>query len=70
MESLEQLQKQLDSLEELRTIVKTMKALSAASVRQYEQAVKALAGYYRTVERGLHVVLKNSQVLSDAAHHA
>ncbi|SET60103.1 F-type H+-transporting ATPase subunit gamma [Nitrosomonas marina] len=60
MESLEQLYKQRNSLEELRTIVKTMKALSAASVRQYEQAVIALAGYYRTVERGLHVVLKNT----------
>ncbi|MCP5291578.1 MAG: F0F1 ATP synthase subunit gamma [Burkholderiales bacterium] len=67
MESLEQLHKQLDSLEELRTIVKTMKALSAASVRQYEQAVKALDGYYRTVERGLHVVLKSTSTIPFAA---
>jgi F-type H+-transporting ATPase subunit gamma len=59
MEALEHLHKQLDSLDELRTIVKTMKALSAASIRQYEQAVTALAGYYRTVERGLHVVLQD-----------
>ena len=58
MESLEHLRGQLDSLDELRTIVKTMKALSAASIRQYEQAVNALASYYRTVERGLHVVLR------------
>lgn len=61
MESLELLHKQLDSLDELRTIVRTMKALSAASIRQYEQAVNALDGYYRTVERGLHVVLKEKQ---------
>jgi F-type H+-transporting ATPase subunit gamma len=59
MESLEHLHKQLDSLDELRTIVRTMKALSAASIRQYEQSVTALTGYYRTVERGLHVVLKD-----------
>lgn len=59
MESLDQLHRQLDSLDELRTIVKTMKALSAASIRQYEQAVVALAGYYRTIERGLHVVLRD-----------
>lgn len=70
MESLEQLHRQLDSLEELRTIVKTMKALSAASVRQYEQAVKALTGYYQTVERGLYVVLKNTPSLQTAAHDA
>lgn len=61
METAEQLHNQLDSLDELRTIVKTMKALSAASIRQYEQAVEALAGYFRTVERGLHVVLKEMQ---------
>lgn len=59
MESLEHLQKRLDSLGDLRGIVKTMKALSAANIHQYEQAVRALAGYYRTVEMGLHVVLKD-----------
>jgi F-type H+-transporting ATPase subunit gamma len=62
METLEYLHKQLESLDELRTIVKTMKALSAASIRQYEQAVRALAGYYETVERGLHVVLKDMEL--------
>lgn len=59
MESLEQLHSQLNSLDELRTIIKTMKALSAASIRQYEQAVNALGAYHRTVERGLYVVLKD-----------
>jgi len=61
MESLERVHRQLESLNELRTIVKTMKALSAASIRQYEQAVVAVGGYYRTVERGLHVVLRNME---------
>lgn len=57
MESLEQLRRKLDSAQDLRTIVKTMKALSAASIRQYEQAAHAVSGYYRTVRRGLQVVL-------------
>lgn len=57
MESLEYLQKQLNSLDELRSIVKTMKALSAANIHQYEQAVSAMAGYYETIEMGLRVVL-------------
>jgi F-type H+-transporting ATPase subunit gamma len=61
VESLELLHRQLDNLDELRTIVKTMKALSAASIRQYEQAVQALAGYYRTVEQGLQIVLRDMQ---------
>ncbi len=67
MEALEQLHKQLDSLDDLRSIVKTMKALSAASIRQYEQAVAALAGYYQTVERGLYVVLKDMQQAPSSA---
>lgn len=61
MESLEQLHKHLDSLNDLRTIVKTMKALSAASIRQYEQAVSALSGYYQIVEHALRVTLKDME---------
>lgn len=57
MESLEYLQKQLNSLDELHGIVKTMKALSAANIHQYEQAVSAMTGYYQTIEMGLRVVL-------------
>jgi F-type H+-transporting ATPase subunit gamma len=60
METQEQLQSRLHSLEELRTIVKTMKALSAASIRQYERAADAVGGYYETVERGLQVVLRDA----------
>jgi F-type H+-transporting ATPase subunit gamma len=61
MESLERLSKQLNSLNDLRNIVTTMKTLSAASIRQYEQAVTAVDGYYRSVERGLHVVLRKME---------
>ena len=59
MESLERLQGQLETLDELHTIVKTMKSLSTASIRQYEQAVAALADYHRTVELGLQAVLRD-----------
>ncbi len=57
MESPEHLHRQIEGLEDLRTIVKTMKSLSAVSIRQYEQAVEALGHYYRTVELGLRAVL-------------
>jgi len=57
MESTEHLQKHLASLQELQAIVRTMKALSAASIRQYEQASDSLVDYYRTVELGLHAAL-------------
>lgn len=58
MEALEHLHRQLEGLEDLRDIVGTMKALSAASVRQYEHAAEALADYYRTVELALHAALR------------
>lgn len=58
MES-EHLARQLNSLEKLHDIVRSMKALSATSIRQYEQSVDALSGYYRTIELGLYVALKD-----------
>lgn len=70
MESTERLERQLHSLDELRGIVGTMKALSAASIRQYENAVEALAGYYRTVERGLHVVARDLALPPSTARRA
>jgi len=60
MESTEHLHKHLDSLKELQGIVRTMKALSAASIRQYERAAGSLTDYYRTVELGLHAVLRRT----------
>lgn len=59
MKSLEQFQKQLDGLHELRNIVKTMKSVSAASIRQYEQAAASLAGYTHCVELSLCAVMKS-----------
>jgi F-type H+-transporting ATPase subunit gamma len=37
-----------------------MKALAASSIGQYEKAIGALAEYYRTVELGLHVCLRDT----------
>ncbi len=61
MESVERLQRRIGTLRELHTIVRTMKALSAVSIRQYENAAQSLSEYYRTVELGLHVVLKDME---------
>jgi len=40
------------------SVVKTMKALAAVSIRQYQKAVESLDDYNRTVEMGLQIVLK------------
>jgi F-type H+-transporting ATPase subunit gamma len=57
MQTLEALQRKMHSAEDLQSVVKTMKALAAVSIRQYERAVESLAVYHRTIELGLHVVL-------------
>jgi len=65
MEALEHIRQRLATLEELQSLVRSMKALAASSIHQYERAVHALDGYFRTVELGLHVVLREH---SPAAH--
>lgn len=59
METLEHLRRRLDTYDELRGLVQTMKALAAVGIHHDEQAVRALAVYWRTVELGLRVVLRD-----------
>ncbi len=47
------LRRKIASAGDLQSVVRTMKALAASSIGQYEQSVRALADYYRTVELGL-----------------
>lgn len=58
------LQRKIGSAGDLQSVVRSMKALAASSVGQYEQSVRALADYYRTVELGLSVCLRNSASLT------
>lgn len=59
-ESLEYLRRKIDGAAELESVVRTMKALAASSIVQYERAVRSLDDYYRTVELGLVVWLRQS----------
>ena len=61
----ESLRRKINSAGELQSVVRTMKALAASSVGQYEQSVHALADYYRTVELGLSVCVRQGE-LADA----
>jgi F-type H+-transporting ATPase subunit gamma len=57
--TFEALRRRISATESLQSIVRTMKSLSAVSVRQYDQAAAALASYARTIELGLRVVLRD-----------
>jgi F-type H+-transporting ATPase subunit gamma len=45
---------------DLQSVVRTMKAVAASSIGQYENSVRALDDYYRTVELGLGVCFRES----------
>jgi len=54
------LQRKIASAGDLQSVVRTMKALAASSIGQYEKSVLALADYYRTVELGLGACFRES----------
>jgi len=54
------LRRKIDSAGDLQSVVRTMKALAASSIGQYEQSVRALGEYYRTVELGLGVCFRGT----------
>lgn len=58
MQTTESLKRRIKSAGDLLSVVKTMKALAAVSIRQYQRAVESLDDYNRTVEMGLQIVLK------------
>ena len=58
METIESLRRRIKSAEDLHAVVRTMKALAAVSIRQYEKAVESLVEYNRAVEMGFQVILK------------
>lgn len=55
------LRRKIASARDLQSVVRTMKALAASSIGQYEQSVRTLADYYRTVELGLGVCFRESE---------
>lgn len=62
MASIELLKRRIRTAGELRSLVRTMKALAAVSIRQYEKAVESLAEYNRTVEMGFQIILRERAV--------
>lgn len=55
------LRRKIGGAGELQSVVRTMKAVAASSIGQYENSVRALTDYYRTVELGLGVCLREGE---------
>lgn len=66
METLETLGRRIATTEDLASIVRTMKSLSAVGVRQYESAAASLRDYTRTIELALRALLRDYPAIARA----
>ncbi|OCB78514.1 F0F1 ATP synthase subunit gamma [Flavobacterium crassostreae] len=53
MDTQESLRRKLSGAEDLKSVVRTMKAVAASNIGQYETAVRSLGDYYQTVSLGI-----------------
>lgn len=58
MTTIEELKQKIATANDLKSVVKTMKALAAVSIHQYEKAVGSLSEYDRTLEMGWQILLQ------------
>ncbi|MEI6413922.1 MAG: F0F1 ATP synthase subunit gamma [Pseudomonadota bacterium] len=61
------LRRKIDTAGDLRSVVRTMKALAASNIGQYEKSVRALADYYRSVELGLSICFRKNAPMVETA---
>jgi len=62
METQESLRRKLSGAEDLKSVVRTMKAVAASNIGQYETAVNSLGDYYRTVALGIIAFFKHEKI--------
>ncbi len=60
METLGALQRRIERTKDLHSVVKSMKALAAASIRQYEHAADAVGEWGQAIDLALQVALRSS----------
>jgi F-type H+-transporting ATPase subunit gamma len=61
------LRRKIDGAEDLRSVVRPMKAVAASSIGQYENSVRALGDYYQSVKLGLGACLRAETQLNPVA---
>ena len=59
-ETTASLRRKINSAGDLQSVVRTMKAMAASNIGQYEKAVRALGDYFRSVELGLSICFRES----------
>jgi F-type H+-transporting ATPase subunit gamma len=62
MDTLENLRRKLDGAEDIKSVVRTMKAVAASNIGQYELAVESLGDYYHTLALGIIAYFRESKL--------
>ncbi len=60
MQTADELSRRIAVIEDLGSVVRTMKALSAVSMRHYETAAAAISVYHKSIELGFQAVLQSA----------
>jgi F-type H+-transporting ATPase subunit gamma len=63
MPTIEGLKRKIQSTQDLQSLVKTMKAMAAVNIRQYEKALASLRNYDRTIKMGFQIILQHRQAV-------
>ena len=61
MKTLEELRRRIGSVEDMQSVVSTMKTLAAARIRQFETAAEATRAYSDTIHQALQILLRNQR---------
>ena len=61
-ETLQQLDRRIESATELHSITRTMRGIAAVNLRHYELAARAVNHYEAIVEDGLHIALRDGAI--------
>lgn len=64
METQESLRRKLSGAEDLKSVVRTMKAVAASNIGQYVTAVSSLGDYYHTVSLGIIAYFRQEKINS------
>ncbi len=67
METVHKIEKKIKTTQDLHSVVKTMKALAAANIRQYEKAVYSLKSYTETMDLAFRALFIFSDLASKNA---
>ncbi len=60
MSTLESMRRRIGSAQDLYSVVRVMKALAAANIRQCEKSVEAIGLYNQTIEQGFQVLMRSA----------